>query len=542
MNKYGIENIFESIPGHIYWIDKNNIFLGCNDLQAVDLGLKSRHEIIGKSLYDLHPKSTAELIEKNNSVVIESGLPQTFEEEIIQKEGDDVSVWLSHKVPLKEDGKIMGVIGISSNMTSVREKQQSIQQRKDKENKHEVAKLVSQITGKSLRSEIEPIEHIKQMRDYFENLIAFMPGHVYWLNREGIYLGCNDLQAKSAGLNSRHEIVGKTNAELPWNLNKGLLPEHLDNANTQVLESGQSLTIEEPAYDKDGNMRTFFSTKVPLFDNEKNVTGVLGISMDITAQKEVQQLKFEKKSMQKRIETIELIAASIAHELRTPLRTISSGAHGLRKYLPLLLDTYTKADDAGLDVPHISRLHMKTLGTLTDSIINESQSAFTVIDVLLMKAGLLKIDTKRFATNSMAQVLKESVERYHLAQDEKDLIKISPCDFTFLGDKLLLIHVLFNLYKNAIYYIKACGKGEITLWCEHGEESNTLFVKDTGAGIKPEYLPHVFDRFFTKTSHGTGVGLSFCKMVMQSFGGDISCESVYGEYTLFTLRFPKYQA
>lgn len=62
---------------------------------------------------------------------------------------------------------------------------------------------------------------------------------------------------------------------------------------------------------------------------------------------------------------------------------------------------------------------------------------------------------------------------------------------------------------------------------------------DTGKGISKDILPHVFDRFFTRTQHGAGVGLAFCKMVMHSFGGDIRCQSEEGKHTLFSLSFPQ---
>jgi signal transduction histidine kinase len=53
-----------------------------------------------------------------------------------------------------------------------------------------------------------------------------------------------------------------------------------------------------------------------------------------------------------------------------------------------------------------------------------------------------------------------------------------------------------------------------------------------------EVTARIFDHFFTKTRHGTGVGLAYCKMVMEDLGGDMTCESVKGEYTHFILHFP----
>ena len=104
-------------------------------------------------------------------------------------------------------------------------------------------------------------------------------------------------------------------------------------------------------------------------------------------------------------------------------------------------------------------------------------------------------------------------------------------------------HVIFNLLKNALYAIASTGKGEIFLSIISGKKgaANRLVFKDTGPGIPPEHLRHIFDRFYTKTEHGSGIGLAFCQSVIQSFEGNISCLSSLGEHTTFTLSFPSQQ-
>jgi signal transduction histidine kinase len=102
---------------------------------------------------------------------------------------------------------------------------------------------------------------------------------------------------------------------------------------------------------------------------------------------------------------------------------------------------------------------------------------------------------------------------------------------------------LFNLFKNALHAIAIAGKGEIFISIEpanpsSGKKHNQLIFKDTGPGISPDNLRHIFDRFYTKTEHGTGIGLAFCQSVMQRLGGQITCTSRQGEHTTFTLSFP----
>src|SRR5271155_3116318 len=85
---------------------------------------------------------------------------------------------------------------------------------------------------------------VQEQMELQDNLLALMPGHLYWVGRDGRYLGCNNQQAHSAGLQSRQEIIGKRNADLPWNFNAGQLPENLDKINFDVIRSGQKRVIE----------------------------------------------------------------------------------------------------------------------------------------------------------------------------------------------------------------------------------------------------------------------------------------------------------
>ena len=84
-------------------------------------------------------------------------------------------------------------------------------------------------------------------------------------------------------------------------------------------------------------------------------------------------------------------------------------------------------------------------------------------------------------------------------------------------------------------------KGAIFITVDRGDPHfNQLIFKDTAKGIPQNQCKTIFEPFFTRDKHGgTGIGLSFCKQVMESFGGKISCESVAGEYTTFQLYFPE---
>ena len=109
-----------------------------------------------------------------------------------------------------------------------------------------------------------------------------------------------------------------------------------------------------------------------------------------------------------------------------------------------------------------------------------------------------------------------------------------------MGDENSLVYVLFNLFKNALFYLVNKPDGKIQIRLENGDDWNKLYFKDNGIGIPEDELIGVFEgyRSFSFTE-GRGLGLAFCKRIMRDFGGDVTCQSDYGEWTQFVLAFPK---
>ncbi|MCG8430738.1 MAG: response regulator, partial [Candidatus Omnitrophica bacterium] len=103
-------------------------------------------------------------------------------------------------------------------------------------------------------------------------------------------------------------------------------------------------------------------------------------------------------------------------------------------------------------------------------------------------------------------------------------------------------YVLFNLIKNALYYKEKPGF-KIEISTETGSSDNTIKVKDTGPGVPASMREKVFESFFTSgKKDGIGLGLAFCKRVVTSFKGTITCDSKENEWTEFTIRFPLYDS
>jgi signal transduction histidine kinase len=138
----------------------------------------------------------------------------------------------------------------------------------------------------------------------------------------------------------------------------------------------------------------------------------------------------------------------------------------------------------------------------------------------------------------MSDCLNEAMNRYPFRPASTRHLVTYTGDFNFMGSKLLMQHIIFNLLKNALYVIATAQKGEIKIWTEQGNNFNYLYFQDTAKGMSKKQIARLFEHFYTTTFMGTGIGLSFCKLVMNRFGGDIRCDGKEEVYTKFTLSFP----
>lgn len=248
---------------------------------------------------------------------------------------------------------------------------------------------------------------------------------------------------------------------------------------------------------------------------------------------------------QERLRAMQSTASMIAHELRTPLLGIKAGATGLRQHLPILLETYHRAQEAGLATGSIREVHQDSMQNVLERIEGEVNYSNIVIDMLLANAKPFEFKHTTMTDFSMAACLETALHRYPFTTEtERALVTVENADdFIFHGNELLMVHVFFNLLKNSLRHINSAGKGGITIRLEHQTDGNKIIFTDTGPGIPPQVLPHIFTRFYSWSlghddGSGAGIGLAYCKSVMQSLGGNITCKSSLGEFSEFILTFP----
>jgi len=216
------------------------------------------------------------------------------------------------------------------------------------------------------------------------------------------------------------------------------------------------------------------------------------------------------------------MVTDIAHELRTPLTNI-------RGYLEALQDGYMDASPAVID-----SLHQESL--LLHRLINDLQ------ELSLAEAGQLKLDLQPVALTELVEPMVSAM-RPQLNEKSLTLTTDLPPDLPLiLADPARTGQVLRNLLQNAIVYTPERGRIAISAKVE-GDEL-LIQVQDSGPGISPEHLLHLFDRFYradesrNRATGGTGLGLAIVKVLVEGQRGRVWAESVPGEGARFWLALP----
>jgi two-component system CAI-1 autoinducer sensor kinase/phosphatase CqsS len=240
------------------------------------------------------------------------------------------------------------------------------------------------------------------------------------------------------------------------------------------------------------------------------------------------------------IENERLLAASavgsyIAHELRTPLATMRALA---RSAIRSINELKQKADDKLSLDGSVAKIQ-ETL----PKILVELEFSNTLIDMLLLNTKDRFVAPDNLGQHSARGLIIQALDRFPFSSEsERKAVAVDlETDFTITADELLITHVFFNLIKNAVFFMQRKAGGRTFVRTGSGRSFNVIEITDTGPGISKETRSRIFERFFTTlgAGQGAGIGLSFCKSVMESIGGQITCESKEGEYTTFRLLFPQ---
>ena len=241
---------------------------------------------------------------------------------------------------------------------------------------------------------------------------------------------------------------------------------------------------------------------------------------------------------QEKLGVAKSIGSAIAHELRTPLFAINAKSQGVRAHLSTLVDAYV-ASTSSTSPGYIGERKLALLSSAMDDISKDVVYANSFIDMLLISSRSVDRSFMESEDCLASDVVEDAVSRFPYANDhERDLVNTDILtDFTISAPKLIVVHVVMNLLKNAIYHVQAARKGVVVVRVDE----RYIVVRDTGPGIDPKLQGRIFEQFFTtlKIDQGSGIGLSFCLQAVRNLGGNITCRSVFGEYTEMWVKFPR---
>jgi signal transduction histidine kinase len=143
---------------------------------------------------------------------------------------------------------------------------------------------------------------------------------------------------------------------------------------------------------------------------------------------------------------------------------------------------------------------------------------------------------------SACELITQAIELYHDVAEDKaiQLITAVPPELYFSADRNRMLQVLTNLLDNAIKYTASGGR--VTITAARDDHHIVLIVTDTGFGIPPEELPHIWDRLYrgdkSRSQRGLGLGLSLVKAIVQAHHGEVAVSSQRGQGARFSLTLP----
>jgi signal transduction histidine kinase/DNA-binding NarL/FixJ family response regulator len=226
------------------------------------------------------------------------------------------------------------------------------------------------------------------------------------------------------------------------------------------------------------------------------------------------------------------LAGSIAHEMRNPLAQVRHALDSIAAALP----TVPPGQGAQLSAAQLAAL-LATVQQGRHAVTQGQQS----IELTLQQLQPSKPDQGRLRTLSAFDSARSAADTfaYDDAGQRACVQVVEDEDFYFRGDPTAIELVLFNLLKNALFYLPIRPEMRVTITATCTPRP-AIVVHDTGPGIAPALLPRLFQEFQTAgKQEGTGLGLAFCRRIMLGLGGDISCRSEPGQFTEFTLTLPR---
>ena len=336
--------------------------------------------------------------------------------------------------------------------------------------------------------------------------MANADGFIFWYNQRWYaYTGTTPEQMEGWGWQSVHDPE--------------LLPRVLERWQASI-DTGEPFEMEFPLKGADGAFRWFLTRVNPLRDAGGRVIRWFGTNTDVDEQRGAAEKLREANRLK------DEFLATLSHELRTPLTSILGWAHLLQS--------------GDYDAASVK----SALETIERNARAQNQLIDDLLDVSRIITGKLRLDV---SVVDLSAVIEAAVDAVRPAAEAKEIrlqVLLDPSAGAVSGDADRLQQVIWNLLTNAVKFTPKGGRVQVRL--ERVNSHVEIIVGDTGQGVAPEFLPHVFDRFrqadqsSTRKHGGLGLGLSIVRQLVEQHGGTVRAESEgVGRGTTFTVKLAR---
>jgi PAS domain S-box-containing protein len=323
-----------------------------------------------------------------------------------------------------------------------------------------------------------------------------------------------------------HQVLGFSEEELlTMSIFELLHPDDLGTTISEYegLTAGEPVTfMENRLRTKDGPYKWVAWSYFPVPEDGL----AFGVGRDMTELRQIHEvLRLRAEELENANRVKDEFLATMSHELRTPLTSILGWSR--------LLQSNQLSDKEKERAVQVIQRNAEAQSNLIEDLL----------DVSRIITGKLKIESQPV---SFASITEEAINSLRPAADAKKLqleTEIDPSAGPILGDPARLQQIVMNLLSNAIKFTQNGGRIDIRL--ERDDSCVRLEVKDTGVGIAPEHLPHIFERFRQVDSSnvrahgGLGLGLAIVDYLVRQQAGIVSANSEgLGRGATFTVEFP----
>ena len=352
---------------------------------------------------------------------------------------------------------------------------------------------------------LRDMRELDKARAYAESLIKNAPDPVFVSDLEGKILQANDAVSQLLGFRQDQVVEQSVSRFLGTDETREFVA-----ALREVVEHGVSRNVRLHPRSASGEVISTTLNASALRDAEGDVIGAIGILRDMRAYEQVlHDLEESRRELRDADQAKDRFLAVVSHELRTPLTAMLGW---VRLLTTGMLDDVTSA--RALTV--IER-NTKILAQLIDDLL----------DVSRIVAGKLRLEV---GPVDLVAVIESAIEAVQGLADAKSVglkAVLDPSAGSVAGDPGRLQQVVWNLLSNAIKFTP--NRGRIDLRLEHAGSHARLTVRDTGQGISPELLPHIFDRFRQderpRRHGGLGLGLAIVRHIVELHDGKVWAES-----------------